>query len=147
MNKHDQFQSAVDLLIDANRANRVELAHFAETMGSRDYALEFCTVQVMTGRRMGKTTYVKSRAKPGDLVIVGRKGLADGYPCAVMLPCEITPALVRILSERGYSGETEWFPKTVYIEEPYLCGNVYKMIGYLALDASQTFVVLGTPAP
>jgi len=136
---YEKFCCAVDLLVEANEQFRERFRDqkWYDAFGPVTYAAERATVQVNPNRQAGKTEYIKSRAKAGDLIVVHAREFIHSY-----VDCG-TEAEVRMVSELR-ADESRY--NKIYIDEPWLVfQNVSrgKFYSSLCKDADQTFIFLG----
>jgi hypothetical protein len=137
------FHHLVDELIVTNKIARAA-AKFSPNMPPNAVVREFGTVHCNIGRDAGKTSYIKDRAKAGDLIVVVDRKLRDiqyrSAPCLVVTAGDLSARYDQRL--RASLGDFA----TVYIDEP---AAVFRKVDrdevyyQLARSSDQTFVLLG----
>jgi len=150
---YDLFAEDVDRIIELNKLFRKQFTKHVDSMGTISFAYEFCTVQVNAGRQTGKTSYIASRARPGDLVVVAntamKKHFRDYY--ALQDGIEVFTAddvdkMDSPITRALRINQTVNF-KNVYVDEPKLVfAGVMQHVFYKNLtneDDETTFVMLG----
>jgi len=123
-----------------NRQNRV----LFNTMDRVQYFLEYNTLNLGLPRRVGKTEFVKTNAKPWDLIVV------QGY-CNIQSfsDCKCDVITIGLLTEMASDyGRKPQIPRTIYFDE--ICYNRYpkeiiEIYRRYAQDLEQRFVFLNTP--
>jgi len=145
MNHYTKFEMAVELLKEANvegRATQDDLPKLS--MCPKSFIHEFCIVRVDSGRRAGKTEYIKSRIEKekkslaiamSDFFIVNAY---DMHPRVASIALLMTTEFLR-----GRS------PDFVYVDEPSQCfKNTAEMLDVFEYITNYThkqptFVLLG----
>lgn len=145
MNPFVEFAEVVDDLcalslkfrkLQPRKARRLHPLHFAKHHG---------TVRCSIGLQRGKTTYIKTRAGPGCLVIV--RDLDEGRACYGRMPgfdvCSVTQYL------DGYGLNRERVYHTIFVEDPermpqlFAGDALWRMGVRCGIVDIQTFIILG----
>lgn len=139
MNQYERFGAAVGVLVALveARAHTNGPEHFS--MSPVSYAMEFQTIAVNPGRRMGKSEYIRRTLRPGrDICLVAGIRMIDSvFPD--MKASTVVAAYVR--QSRDLSRV-----ERVYVDEPGLTFlGISKVEVYAALVArgAHTFILLG----
>lgn len=131
------FARALDFLIGLNLQNQYRFSTQETFISKQQWCKEFATVRCDIGRQSGKTSYIKSRATIGDLVIISK------YAQKKMFMHPIPSAHVITHSELEVTGAI--WPRycRIYIDEPGTL-NLDLVYDIFARDNRQLFVILGT---
>lgn len=134
----DAFIKLLDELVRINRVNRTSLLESFDSMGPAAFAESLSTVRLGAGRMIGKTHYIKQRAKAGDLIVVMNTRIRDEY---------FGDSRAEVISARQLKNERP-LPRfsTIYVDDQRyvfkeVCEN--ELYAKLARDPDQTFVFLG----
>lgn len=137
MNTNMEFARAIDFLIALNVNRQCAFGTQESFISKKHWAKEFATVRCDIGRQIGKTSYIKSRASYGDLIIVGK--IADKKEMMHPIPSAnvITHADLDIV-------EFDW-PRyhRIYIDDPGKL-NLDLVYDIFARDTRQLFIILGS---
>lgn len=148
----ETFVNTVDSLVRLNEDMQLELEDVRKSMNPAMWAVEMATVSVSAGRRLGKTTYIKSRARCADLIIVPNtmmKAEYKGTRATVVTASELGQYGYGSTKYRGLSVARSY--NRVYVDEPAL---VFKLLNlgdfYNGLTGAgghvccaNTFILLG----
>lgn len=134
----DAFTKLLDELVRINRVNRTSMRDCFHNMGPAAFAESLSTVRLGVGRMIGKTSYIKQRAKAGDLVVVINTRTRD----EIFGDCR-----AEVISARQLKKEKA-LPRfaTIYVDDQrYVFQEVGEKDLYakLARDPDQIFVFLG----
>jgi hypothetical protein len=150
---YDNFIKLVDDLTILNKINRVLISGDIKlSMGPDLFNLEFCTVHVNAGRRIGKTEYIINKATSDSLIVVCNEMMRHNVMERMRQlnkRCDIMTAgsFDQLMNPRGYKIPQPLY-KTIYIDEPRLVfrnipeTNLYQLTTNPEID--QTYVLLGT---
>ena len=137
MNINMEFARAIDFLIALNVNRQCAFGAQESFISKKHWAKEYATVRCNIGRQIGKTSYIKSRASYGDLIIVGKYALKKEMMHPIPSANVITHADLDIV-------KFDW-PRyhRIYIDEP---GNLNLDLVYdiFARDTRQLFIILGS---
>ena len=140
----NNFHQLVDDLVRINKETRHNLKNLVMDITMTQYATEVATVHCNIGRRTGKTSYIISRAKPTDLVIVHNDMVIRSmYPSSINV---LTSSSVYSFMDQLRGKRVRIYPSTIYIDEPRLCSSykpLFEIYSLLAKSPDQTFVLLG----
>jgi len=131
--KLNDFFNVVDQLIELNKQNRNTTAK--KYLDEISYLKQYCTIIVDIGRNVGKTTYIRSRAKENDLIIVSSMFSIIGTKSHQEILYNQTS-----FRNNGY--------ETIYIDEPKRCFAELNFDEFLQRIVNskleQTIICLGT---
>lgn len=136
----NRFHAAIDNLVALNKELREGMdPEIKEMLSPVEYAIEFCTVTCNIGRQIGKSEYIRRRARQltHPLIVVPTNNMAHDYD-----------ALKVLTADQVINGEagTERY-SVVFIDEfsfVFFGERQYKIYSKLALKGREmTFVLLG----
>lgn len=148
-NKASTFFTAVDSLVRISEDNQLQAEHYRDTMHPGAWLRDMSTVMTMVPRQVGKTSYIMSRARCADLIIVHNHAMKDQYQGS-RAEVVSAPELSRFM--RQFIGAKRGFNR-VYVDEPrlvftngftsdelysFFCGE------YRANTCANMFIMLGT---
>jgi hypothetical protein len=136
-----KFQDAMELLITFNEEMHTQFTFHREYLSKYEWFKSFCTVWCNPGRAMGKTHFILTHAKKGDLVIVPEYHLKQMYKKDFEFDIYSAEELNMLWGiNKNY--------KHIYVDEPHLVFKVkhdlmelYDIFGNINID--QTFILLG----
>lgn len=139
MNQYERFGAAVDSLVALVEGRAHTLGPYHFSMSKTAYAMEFQTIAVNPGRRMGKSEYIRRNLRPGrDIWLVAGDRVIDRvFPD--MKASTVVAAYVRRSRDASRI-------ERVYVDEPSLTLlGISKVELYAALIArgAHTFILLG----
>lgn len=137
-----EYWRAIDFLINLNLKQQYTFALQEQYVSKQQWAKEFATVRCDIGRRIGKTSYIKSRANYGDLIIVGKYHLKKEMMHPIPSADVITHADLEMPRYRWIGHSIPRYSR-IYIDEP---GNLNLDLVYdiFARDTRQLFIILGS---
>lgn len=127
----------MDSLVEENLINQMRFAHHAGLLSEKHWAREFATIRCDLGRQVGKTSWIRSKAKTGDLIIastyVMKQSLIRSMPLADVITQED-------LKRTDYS-----WPRynRIFIDEPRKL-DLNLAYDIFARDTKQLFIILGS---
>ena len=146
-----EFDKVMDRLILINEKYQLDNPPLRKWLWPTEHAREIATVNVNIHRRCGMTSYIISRARPCDLVIVGNRDMLQVYKNAntkVMTASEVQAGI-----DGHWAGRSDIGPyNRLWIDGPMMVfdergGHGYlsreKMYYYFAEKVNQ-FIMLGT---
>jgi hypothetical protein len=142
------FSQIVDTAVGFSVQNRRQyFEHFKQIragMHPAAFAREFCTVHIDLGRRTGKTTYIKQRAEPGDVIITMTADALRRDFSQIDVDCYAAWMIAAERFQQSYRGKA---PRLIFIDEPELVQHYCKLETIYNLFAGdtpdQTFILLG----
>lgn len=147
MLQYGALAESVDILVKDVSARRLGgFFDFAKNcLAPVEFAKEFCTVSVNSGRRTGKTGYIKARADQNSVVVVPTYNSVsdyrrDGCDAVVLTADELVTIGIRVQDLSRFT--------TVYVDEPKLVfgrGLTERdLYATFCRGSIPTFVMLGT---
>lgn len=134
------IEDTIDELISKGIEHRDSFESFKESLSLENWAREFATIEINLPRQTGKTSYIKSRSRKQDLIIV--PNLMDksykNSTCPVMSGFK---DIENFFIRRGGSAEF------VFVDEAMLYFRTHNRDEFYRILAPKTqyFVLLGTP--
>lgn len=151
VNNQDKFFNIVDMLVRLNEDQQLEMEEYRNGLHPMQWALDMATVSLSAGRRIGKTSYIKQRARCADLVVIHNDMMKKEY--------QGSRAVVRTASEMNRNGmdayrgrrESVGYNK-VYVDEPSLVFNTLDKMNFYSLfvgnhcpyACANMFIMLGS---
>lgn len=133
--EYNKYHKLLDDMVKLNIANRESIVDLLSLAPPAIIAREHCTIRSNIGRRTGKSEYIRTRAKRGDLIIVSNTRIKK----LLFSKMRGTVAVANEVNALRYF-------KTIFIDEPSLVFNSLpqtRMFKMLAHDSNQTFIMLG----
>lgn len=140
----NKFHAAINSLIRINKDIRKGRADIKEELPIEQWAENFCTVHCNIGRMVGKSEYIKSRAKSGDLVVVYNKDIREFIVSPNGIDCDVVTAAFLDNNKDSYLRAKIY--KNIFVDEPELVFSKIKKKKFykkLASNLNQTFIFLG----
>lgn len=130
-----QFTELADYAI-AWKYNRLVPAD-ADRISAEAFIMDFASVFLDVGRRVGKSTYIARKSRPGDLVIVPSE-------CEAMHMQRRTAAAVHTVHQLSWSGFDYRMYDWIWVDEPRRCTQVWGDTKWLhgARFAKDSFLVV-----
>lgn len=136
----DYFELVKDLIY-FNYKHREFHEELRKNLSPRAWLYEFCTIRLNVGRRVGKTEFIKSNARPGDIVIVPFIISKIPYGSA---HCFALPELERY--NHFYPTDLQNFnPSYIWCDEANLSNDGIELIfnHFCRPELDQTLIILG----
>ena len=130
-----------DALINEAIEDRAEeFRQQMSTLDARTFVAEYKTVSLALPRQMGKSRYIRDRAKCGDLIIVPNAAVRTNYTARGIMAF---PACA--LDDIANHVKNVFKPMTVWVDEPDLCqSRLQSILDIIITDPEQRVIMLGT---
>jgi len=141
INKYNIFYRIMDDIINLNNINRCNNSSLC-ILPLEEYLKEYCTIKFNIGRQIGKTEYIKRKAKENDVIIILNNAMRNYFRNVNSDLFTINQFLNEKFDKRydsiwfdNFSFCSRYISKREYIEE----------VLYIkfAKDRKQTFILLG----
>lgn len=137
-----EYSRAIDFLIGVNLKQQLAFEEQAKYISKQQWAKEFATVRCDVGRQIGKTSYIKSRANYGDLIIVSKYNQKRDMLYPIPSADVITHADLDVPGYRWIGYPIPRYSR-IYIDEPGKL-NLDMVYDIFARDTRQLFIILGS---
>ena len=146
MQAMESFYKTVDLAIETNRLNRELYQREMYLVSPAKYAIDFCTVHVNCGRRVGKSEYIKDHLNYGDVIIAPNLDMREYLKWKlhyqhVYSVSEFSYGLPDSFSNRTLPRTTIWMDEVGFCSDSEI-GKVYSALACRNVP-NQTFIRLG----